>query len=106
MWHVWKPTSDEPLLFSDVNFVKHDPFTVSKKELGSTVKYHNPVPELDSAVRKEQVEKLIRVHDNAGIRIPVLETIRSNGCMPVVPRTQSSLDLQDNLYKVRVKGVT
>jgi len=31
MWHVRKPLTDEPLLFSEIQFVKHDPFKISNK---------------------------------------------------------------------------
>lgn len=45
MAHVRKPLTVEPLLFSEIRFVKHDPNKPMKKELSSTVVMHNPIPE-------------------------------------------------------------
>ncbi|XP_064597894.1 uncharacterized protein LOC135464397 [Liolophura sinensis] len=53
MWHVRKPVTDEPLLFSDINFVKHDPERPVKGDLGCSVKQHNPVPEFASTVTQK-----------------------------------------------------
>ena len=99
MWHVRKPLNDEPLLFSDINFVKHNPMKVSKKELCSSVKYHNPVPEFASTVSRSQVEKLVRLYDSNGIKLPVLDTIRSNNFIPVLPKEQNTAHLQDKLFQ-------
>ncbi|XP_052235872.1 uncharacterized protein LOC127880788 [Dreissena polymorpha] len=100
MWHVRKPISDEPLLFSDINFVKHDPFKVAKRELCSTVKYHNPVPHFAKAVSSTQIEKLVKLYDTGGLKLPVIETLRSNNCEPVLPKAQSDAsDLNDMLFE-------
>ena len=99
IWHARKPLTKEPLLFSDINFVKHDPMKVSKKELCSSVKYHNPVPEFASTVSRSQVEELVRLYDSNGIKLPVLDTIRSNNFIPVLPQEQSTVHLQDKLFQ-------
>ena len=45
MWHVRKPLTDDPLLLSEIKFVKHEPNKPIKRELSSTVVNHNPVPD-------------------------------------------------------------
>lgn len=99
MWHVRKPLSDEPLLFSDISFVKHDPLRVSKKELCSTVKYHNPVPDFAKTVKTSQVQKLVKLYDTQGIKLPVIETIRSNNCEPVLLKEHPHTDLDVQLFE-------
>lgn len=99
MWHVRKPLSDEPLLFSDINFVKHDPFKTTKKELCSSVKYHNPVPHFANKVRKTQLEKLVKLYEANGLNLPIIQTIKSNNFEPVLPKGQSmATDLNEMLF--------
>ena len=53
MWHVRKPLTDDPLLFSEIRFVKQDPNKPIKRELSSTVVNHNPVPDFCQDDRPE-----------------------------------------------------
>jgi len=63
------------------------------------VKYHKPVPSFGKNVSKEQIEKLVKLTQMSGIRLPVIETIRQNNCEPVMPKSASALDLADELFR-------
>lgn len=77
MWHVRKPVTDESLLFSDITFVKHDPGKQVKRDLCCNIKEHNLVPEIGKSVTEETLQKLITIYDSTGLKLPVLETIRT-----------------------------
>ena len=98
MWHVRKPLTDDPLLFSEIKFVKHDPNKPIKTELSSTVVNHNPVPDF-AKMTDQKMEKLVKLYDASGVKLPVLETIRSNECTPVLTKQQESiLNLHERLF--------
>ncbi|KAK3108400.1 hypothetical protein FSP39_007216 [Pinctada imbricata] len=105
MWHVRKPTSDEPLLFSDINFVKHDPEKPVKRDLCAVAKNHNPVPEFAKGVTSDDLRRLVSLYDVSGIQLPVLETIRSNSFQPVLCRQTSDADLHADLFNCVINNV-
>lgn len=79
MWHVKRPATDEPLLVSDMQFVRHKPDTsMQRQTLGCIVQQHNPVPSFATAVKSKDVNKLVRLYSAIGMNIPVIETIASN----------------------------
>ncbi|XP_064604322.1 uncharacterized protein LOC135469697 [Liolophura sinensis] len=100
MWHVRKPVTDEPLLFSDINFVKHDPERPVKGDLGCSVKQHNPVPEFASTVTQVKIQKLVNLYDSNCIKLPVIDTIRTNQCIPVLPKQQMDGSLHSELFEL------
>ena len=47
----------------------------------------------------QKMEKLVKLYDAAGVKLPVLETIRSNECIPVLTKQQESiLNLHERLF--------
>ena len=55
-----------------------------------------------STVQRSQVDQLVRLYDSNGIKLPVLDTIRSNNFIPVRPQEQSTVHLQDKLFQYLV----
>ena len=98
MWHVRKPLTDDPLLFGEIKFVKQDPNKPIKRELSSSVVNHNPIPDF-AKMTDQKIEKLVKLYDASGVKLPVLETIRSNECTPVLTKQQESiLNLHERLF--------
>ncbi|XP_033725418.1 uncharacterized protein LOC117345238 [Pecten maximus] len=100
LWHVRKPTSDEPLLFRDINFVKHDPFKTVKKDLCAAAATHNPVPEFARSVTGNDLTKLVNLFDASGLNLPVLDTIRENNFKPVACRQRCDVNLDADLFEM------
>ena len=100
MWHVRKPMTDEPLLFSEIAFVKHDPERPIKRDLCASAKHHNPIPDFANTVSNSKLQKIVNLYDVAGLKLPVLETIRSNNFAPVVQKQHSDINLQSELFDI------
>ena len=60
------------------------------KELSSTVANHNPVPDF-AKMTDQKIEKSVKLYDASGVKLPVLETIRSNESTPVLTKQQESI---------------
>jgi hypothetical protein len=104
MWHVRKPTSDEPLLFSDIKFVRHDPEKPVKRDLCVNLLTHNPVPDFHKTVTNGDLEKLVKVYDMSGIKLPILDVIRDNKFAPVIQKQQMDAELHSELFAAMTNG--
>ena len=59
---------------------------------------HNPVRNC-AKMTDQKIEKLVNLYDASGVKLPVLETIRSNECTPVLTKQQESiLNLHERLF--------
>ena len=96
--HVRRPISDDPLLFSDIHFVKLDPLQTEQQELACASRYRNTVPNFASSVNTTQVQRMVSLV-SASISLPVLDTIQTNQCQSVIPKTQYGSKLYSSSRK-------
>jgi hypothetical protein len=85
LWHVQKPSSDEPLLVSDINFIKHDPERKEKHHsLGAAIQRHNLFPkDTDSGLTESKIRRFVHGFNCVGADLPVLMNISRNDCQPI-----------------------
>lgn len=92
MWHTKKPTSDEPLLFTENNFVKHKEGKAGAftQPLSSAIARHRLLPPLKEHLQPGTLVKLVSRLRLAGHDVPALANIEKNDFQPVMTKLHST----------------
>jgi Viral alkaline exonuclease len=109
-WHTKKPTSDEPLLFAENDFVKHKEGTAGafKNKLSADIARHQLLPSLREKLKPSACVKLVSGLRLAGFNVPAMKNMELNDFQPILPKLHSTHTaaeelLLDELYSIMEK---
>ncbi|XP_059490196.1 uncharacterized protein LOC132205261 [Neocloeon triangulifer] len=110
LWHAMKPTNDEPLLFSEINFVRHDESRAGRfvQPLGAEIARHQLLPSGRATLPSSRVMDLASSLRRVGFDPPVLKNLEANEyktkASRILSNEQSQEVLVDKLFEIMEKA--